>query len=252
MASQRVSEYGSVPTDSNALPGIRGTAVRHRFIQKVFGILGTQLVLTTIIASLLFRYADNLIKTSPGTIQFLLFASMAMSLGIMCVFMCSPNTMRSCPTNYILLLLFTIAESVMVGFICIQYTKESVLISLAITAFAVLALTLFSFQTSVDFTGFGPYLFCGMLCLMGLSFVFWIASMCGLSGSPAFQGLRLAYSVCGALLFSMYIVYDTQRIIGGKHKYQIGIDDYAMAAITLYLDIIQLFLFLLRIFVTPP
>lgn len=63
--------------------------------------------------------------------------------------------MRRSPTNYLLLTLFTAAESVMVGFICIQYTQESVLIALGLTAFLVLALSLFACQTKVDFTAVG-------------------------------------------------------------------------------------------------
>jgi hypothetical protein len=44
----------------------------------------------------------------------------------------------------------------------------------------------------------------------------------------------------------LYLVYDTQLIVGGNHrKHQFSIDDYAMAAICLYIDIIQLFLMFL-------
>lgn len=41
---------------------------------------------------------------------------------------------------------------------------------------------------------------------------------------------------------------DTQLIIGGKHaKFQFSVDDYVFAALNLYLDIINLFLFILQI-----
>merc|ERR1711920_291230 len=123
--------------------------------------------------------------------------------------------------------------SVMVGFICSQYTEESVLITLAITWGVVLALTAFACQTKVDFTGCGPYLFCGMNVLMGFGFVLWIVSLAGLTG-PALQTMRLVYAAGGALLFSVYIVFDTQMIIGGKHRIRFSIDDYAAAAISLY------------------
>ena len=62
------------------------------------------------------------------------------------------------------------------------------------------------------------------------------------------QTLQLVYAWAGALLFSFFIVYDTQLIVGGKHSHEFSIDDYAFAAISLYLDIVQLFLYLLRIF----
>merc|ERR1719174_846976 len=120
----------------------------------------------------------------------LLFASFAISIGMMCVFMCCPDTMRKVPLNYVLLTLFTLAESVMVGFICIQYTQESVVIALSITAFVVVGLTIFACQTKYDFTGMGPYLFCAVLVLMGFSFVLMIASLAGAKGE-AFQTARL-------------------------------------------------------------
>merc|ERR1719310_1715373 len=167
---------------------------------------------------------------------------------MMCVFMCCPDTMRKTPLNYILLLAFTLAESVLVGFVSIQYTTESVLIVLGITALVVCALTLFACQTSYDFTGLGPYLFCAVMVLMGFGFLLMIGSWMGV-GYEAMRGYRLCYAACGALIFSMYIVYDTQLIVGGKHKkFQFGVDDYAMAAISLYIDIVQLFLMLLQMF----
>lgn len=220
--------------------------VRHGFIQKVFGIVGSQLLLTTFVAATVYRHMK---EVPPNLTMFLLFASMVVTIAIMCVFMCSPDTMRTPPKNYLLLGAFTVAESLLVGFICTAYTQESVLIALAITTIVVLALTLFACQTSYDFTGMGPYLFCGMMVLCGFSFILWIASMTGLAASsPAFQGVQLAYAAAGALLFSCYIVYDTQLIIGGKHSHEFSVDDYIMAAISLYIDIIQLFLHLLRLF----
>merc|ERR1719491_67699 len=125
---------------------------------------------------------------------------------MMCVFVCSPNTMRTTPTNYILLTVFTLCESVMVGFISLAYTKESVLIVLGITAFVVFGLTLFACQTSIDFTGMGPYLFCAVLVLMGFGFLVSMIGWLSLASHKAFQGMRLVYAVGGALIFSMYIV----------------------------------------------
>ena len=51
--------------------------------------------------------------------------------------------------------------------------------------------------------------------------------------------------LAGVLIFSLYIVHDTQLMLGGSHKVSIGMDDYVFAALNLYLDIINLFLLLL-------
>ena len=45
-----------------------------------------------------------------------------------------------------------------------------------------------------------------------------------------------AYAALGAFVFSLFIVYDTQLIIGGKHhSHRFGIDEYIFAALTLYI-----------------
>ena len=55
------------------------------------------------------------------------------------------------------------------------------------------------------------------------------------------------YASIGAFLFSCYIIFDTQLMMGGKHKYAIDPEEYIFGALNLYLDIINLFLFILRI-----
>ena len=59
--------------------------------------------------------------------------------------------------------------------------------------------------------------------------------------------ITLIYASLGALIFSMYLVYDTQMMVGGKHKYSISPEDYIFAALNLYLDIINIFLYILTI-----
>jgi len=241
----------SDPIVQGELVHLSDANIRHGFIRKVYGILCAQLILTTALGGVVMTYGEPLQKSNPTALMFLLWGSLVVSIAMMCVFICSPKLMRQSPTNYIILLIFTLAESVMVGFVCIQYTKESVLIVTAVTAFVVFGLTVFACQTSYDFSGAGPYLFGAVLVLMAMGLVFCIGSALGLAGSPAFQALRMVYAGLGAIIFSFYIVYDTQLIVGGKHqKAQFGVDDYCMAAISLYIDIIQLFLFLLELFGT--
>mgnify|MGYP002365473340 CR=1 FL=1 len=74
-----------------------------------------------------------------------------------------------------------------------------------------------------------------ILCCFGIALFFWKNSVA-----------QLVYACLGALLFSIYIIYDTQLILG-KGKYSYSLDDAYLAAIELYLDIINLFLNLLQI-----
>lgn len=232
------------------LCGIEETAVRHGFVRKVYSILGVQLVVTTLIGGIVMKLAETIAKSNPTLMLTLLVGSITTSIAMSCVFFCCPDTMRRSPTNYILLAAFTVAEAVMVGFISAQYTQESVLIVIAVTSIVVVGLTLFACQTKYDITGFLPYAYVALWAMFGFSLVLFIASMCGLShNSPAFQTARLVYAFFGVLIFSFFIVLDTQLIVGGKHsKFRFGVDDYCMAAINLYLDIIQLFIYLLELF----
>ncbi len=54
------------------------------------------------------------------------------------------------------------------------------------------------------------------------------------------------YCVFGVILFGIYILFDTQMIIGGK-RLQLSMDDYVIGALILYIDIIQMFLYLLAL-----
>jgi len=243
-------EAGTDPQANDScgpLLAVSDVAVRHGFIRKVYGIIGVQLVLTSLIAGSLIRLGRSWIPLHPEIAMTLMGISLAGSIGCMCVFSCFPETMRQSPTNYVIMLIFTIAEGLLVGFICTTYTLDSVLLAVGVTAFIVIGLTLFACQTTVDFTGCGPYLCAGSMCLMAFGFFMMLGSWIGLGALPIFKPMYLAYSCFGALLFSFYIIFHTQLIIGGKHRSQFTVDDYAVAAINLYIDIIQLFLFILRI-----
>jgi len=234
--------------DTRELGGFTEVSVRHGFIRKVYAIVGTQLLLTAGIAFAIMKVGEKTLQANQSLTLVLLLASAALSIGTMCIFCCAPHLMRQYPTNYIILFLFTIGESIIVGLISVQFTTASVVLAFGITCGMVLALTLFACQTRIDFTGCGPYLFVAALCLMLFGLFVWLGSFF-LTGAT-FQTLNLLYACGGALLMSCYIVFDTQLIVGGKHQRanQFQIDDYAFAAIMLYLDIVQLFLYILQIF----
>lgn len=74
-----------------------------------------------------------------------------------------------------------------------------------------------------------------VLLLFGIISIFW--------RDPIVQ---LIYSCLAAFVFAIYLVYDTQLVLGNK-QYSYSLDDSYIAAIQLYLDIIELFLNILRI-----
>lgn len=141
---------------------------------------------------------------------------------------------KSYPTNLLFLGGFTALEAYSVSVIVSFYQSRIVLQAVLLTAGIFIALTLFACQTKYDFTSWMPYLFGALwgLILFGFMAMF-------------FRGntwVELGYSGIAALIFSGYILVDTQLIMRHYH-----VEEEIAAAISLYLDIINLFLAILRI-----
>ena len=107
------------------------------------------------------------------------------------------------------------------------------------------AMTIVGLTTKTDLTKYSSYFMMGLIGLI-------IASVVNIFlGSTA---IEFAISVFGVLLFTGLTAYDTQRIarMAAERKMKVDSDDTLkfsiMAALTLYLDFINLFLFLLRLF----
>ena len=64
---------------------------------------------------------------------------------------------------------------------------------------------------------------------------------------PASRTVNLVYAGIGTIIFSLYIVYDTQLMVGGSHKYSLSPEEYVFASLNLYLDIVNLFMYILSI-----
>ncbi|XP_045209479.2 protein lifeguard 1-like isoform X1 [Mercenaria mercenaria] len=216
--------------------GFSDKEIRLGFIRKVYGILLMQIVVTIAIMSI-FMYVPAAKEYSYAN-PWLMIVAMVLTFVLLIALACCPNVRRSFPTNFILLGLFTGLEAFMLGVVSSHYDTEAVLIAVGITAVVSLALTIFAFQTKWDFTMMGGMLFVFLIVL------FCFGLLCAIIQS---QFANLAYASLGALLFSAYLVFDTQMMMGGKHKYSISPEEYIFAALNLYLDIINLFLFILSI-----
>eukprot|EP00923_Selenidium_pygospionis_P012448 GHVN01021116.1.p1 GENE.GHVN01021116.1~~GHVN01021116.1.p1 ORF type:complete len:176 (-),score=6.64 GHVN01021116.1:422-949(-) len=160
-----------------------------------------------------------------------------LSLGSICALACIEGLARKVPWNYLLLSVLTVGMSITVSYAGASVKSEAFAIAMGITAAVVIGLSIFACQTRFDFTGCGPYLFVMLLVLMVFGIVAAIVRD---------RILHIVYAAIGAMIFSFYIVYDTQVIVGGKHrKYQFSIDDYIFGAVALYIDIINLFMYIL-------
>lgn len=180
--------------------------------------------------------------------------------------MCCTFARRRVPINFLFLAIFTVAESILLGILSSYYNCEEVrrlkkthfesrlqeiyletysfefqvMTAVAITAGVSLGLTIFAFQTKWDFTMLGGMLIVSLIILL----IFGITAMLMKE-----KTVSLIYASLGALIFSIHLVYDTQLMMGGDHKYSINPEEYIFAVLNLYLDIVNLFLYILLIFV---
>ncbi len=122
------------------------------------------------------------------------------------------------------------------------YAGESIARVFFITAASFGALSLWGYTTKKDLSGWGSFLFMGLIgVIIAMVVNLFIAS----------SALQFAISVIGVLVFAGLTAYDTQQI---KEMYYVGDDGTVagrkavMGALRLYLDFINMFLLLLRLF----
>ncbi|ETS73923.1 hypothetical protein PFICI_13789 [Pestalotiopsis fici W106-1] len=203
--------------------------IRNQFIRKVYTILTAQLIVTAIVSGLSF-WSEGYkawIQSHPG----LVFVSLFGAIGFMLL---TYWKRKSYPTNLLFLSGFTLLEAYSVSVIVSFYKSSIVLNAVFLTGGIFIFLTLFACQTKYDFTSWMPYLFGAVwgLILFGFMAAFFPYSSTG----------ELIYGGLAALIFSGYILVDTQMVIRHHH-----VEEEIAAAISLYLDILNLFLAILRI-----
>lgn len=211
------------------------------FVRKVYGILCAQLTLTVATAVPIYVAGKHWVLSN----KWMLYLSMAALVATMCSMCCCRDKLREFPTNYGFLFVITAAMSVLVAFSSAMYTWQSVLFAAGITLGIFAAMTIYAWTTKTDFTGYGPYLHATLFALIFFGCALCILGMCGVQ----IKWLMMLYDFIGVLIFTFYIVYDTQLIMGelGGHQISFSIDDYCFAALNLYLDIINLFLHILSL-----
>jgi uncharacterized protein len=126
--------------------------------------------------------------------------------------------------------------------IFVAYTAASITQVFFIAAATFGAMSLYGYTTSRDLTGWGSFLFMGLIgVIIAMVVNIFLAS----------SALEFAISIIGVLVFVGLTAYDTQKI---KEMYYVGDDGTVagrkaiMGALRLYLDFINLFLMLLRLF----
>lgn len=204
--------------------------LRQLFIRKVYSLLSVQLAATVIVGFII--NSNKSIQNWCLNNTWLYFVLMVGTFGFL---IASWFKSRSYPTNLFLLAGFTLCESYTVGLCTVFFDTNIVLEAILLTFIIFVGLTLFAFQTKYDFISWEGGV--SMALWMLICFGFVVMFFPGRSST-----VELLYAGISAVIFTIYIVIDTQKIMKTAH-----LDDEVIATITLYLDIINLFLAILRI-----
>ena len=211
--------------------------VRHNFVKKVYSLLSIQFLITVCIVALFAVHPD--IHSWAVKNRWFQIASFVVALFVLIAMACMGELRRKHPHNLIVLFIFTIAESLMLAGITVMLNSQVVMIAAGMTAIICVALTLFALQTRYDFTT-----------KSGIMLIILLVAMTTMMISMFFPRSKLFMLIMSSVMtviMGIFLVIDTQMIIGGTHKIQMSPEEYIFAAINLYLDIVNMFLYILGI-----
>ena len=228
--------FGTAPDLTTSGQNVTFDEGLRKHMLKIYNYMASGVLLTGIVAlltaqsGLAYSFASGplmwIVALSPLAIVF------AMSFGA---------NRFSAGTLQLLFWGFAFLMGLSLSTIFLVYTGASIAVTFFATAGAFAGLSLFGYTTKKDISGWGSFLIMGVIGLI-------VASLLNafLIGSP---GLELAISALGVLIFAGLTAYDTQRL---KNEYQyLRGTEFAgkaviLGALSLYLDFINMFLFLLR------
>ncbi|KAF5191196.1 Lifeguard-like protein [Thalictrum thalictroides] len=210
--------------------------LRWAFIRKIYTILSLQLILTIVVASIVVTIhpiSNFFVSSTAGLVVYIgiIFLPLIVLIPLSCYY-------QRHPVNLLLLTVFTAGLSLAVGLTCAFTSGKAILEAAILTAVMVITLTLYTFwaaRRGHDFNFLGPFLSGALMVLIIFSLIQIFFPLGKIS--------TMIYGGVASIIFCGYIVYDTDNLIK-RYSY----DEYIWASVSLYLDIINLFLHLLTIF----
>ncbi|OVA13597.1 Bax inhibitor 1-related [Macleaya cordata] len=210
--------------------------LRWTFIRKVYAILTMQLLLTigvAVVVATVHPIGKFFLSTWPGFVLSIVF--LVLPLLVLCPLFIYHHQH---PMNILILCLFTVSIAFSVGICCLLTSWRVILETSILATVVTISLTLYTFWAAKkghDFKFLGPFLFVSLLVLL----IFCLIQIF----HPLGKLWVMIHGCLGTILFSGYIIYDTDNLIKRYSD-----EDYIWASVGLYLDAINLFLSLFNIF----
>lgn len=212
-----------------------------KFMTKVYGWMSFALIITALAAHAVARseYALSLIFGNSLVFWGLIIAEFAL------VFILSSRINKmSAGVASLMFVLFSLINGLTLASIFLTYSESSIVSTFLITAGTFTALSIYGYATKKDLSSFGNILFFALIGLV-------IATIVNIFFSSS--TLQWIINYAGVLVFSGLVIYDTNKL--KQLAYAVSLEgnnetasSYAIhGALSLYLDFINLFIYLLRI-----
>ncbi len=220
----------------------RTEALVNDFVRSVYNWMGIGLALTGFVALYVSGSPSmtRLIFGNPILFLVLILAELGL------VFSISGMVNRiSAGTATSLFVLYSALNGVTLSFIFIAYTRSSIVSTFFICAATFIGCSIYGWATKRDLTSWGGFLMMGLIGII-------IASLVNMFVRSS--GMSMLISYIGVFVFVGLTAYDTQKIKNMAVAQPAGLDGSVvrkgaiLGALSLYLDFINLFLMLLRIF----
>jgi FtsH-binding integral membrane protein len=206
------------------------------FLRGVYGWMAGGLLVTAVTAAMV-ASSPTALHTIAGN-QLVFWALFIAQLGIVLTLSARVNTLAPA-TASLLFVGYAALTGVTLSFLLLLYTGESVFSTFIVTAGTFGALAAYGTVTKRSLSGLGQMMFMGLVGLVLASVVgfFWHS-----------DALQFVISVVGVVVFAGLVAYDAQRLKSLAYANPNGGTSAStiVGALALYLDFINLFLFLLR------
>jgi FtsH-binding integral membrane protein len=225
----------------NSIAKPRAEVLVNDFIRSVYNWMAVGLALTGFVAFY--------VSSSPRFMMFLashpilILLLILVELGLVFSIAGMVNRMNAGTATF-LFVFYSALNGVVLSFIFLAYTKASIFSTFFICAATFIGCSIYGWTTKRDLTSLGGFFFMGLIGII-------IASLVNMFiGS---YGLSMIISYIGVFVFIGLTAYDTQKLKNMALTQPAGLDGAVvrkgaiLGALSLYLDFINLFLFLLRI-----
>ncbi|XP_050516004.1 protein lifeguard 2-like [Diabrotica virgifera virgifera] len=225
---------GPAPSYSEMYVTFTSERLRNQFVRKVYSILSIQLMITFGFVLLTVLYEP--VKTFVSKTPVLPYLSMATLVGLLILLSCSVPMRRHYPLNAILLLIFTLAFTYTMAYVACQYSDKAVLYATGGTAIVCSSIMILAWLNFFDITTWKFFLMAAFLIVILVGVVMTVIfSFVG--GSQVFS---IIFGLVMTVFFSIYLLYDTQKLLGGG-RIALSEEEYILGAISLYVDIMLIF-----------